>query len=127
YAIAKNKRIWICYDPSFTASAKNFEQLKILTTVGYAKYTNSYDIVRQFYADKPYEDLDATVFHDAIAPTLPERSEESLFYLKSRHNTQASVALTNRIDKAAAAAGIPLVIDDPSETTVQPLSWYGQH
>lgn len=36
YAIAQNKRIWICYDPSFTASAKNFDQLKILTTVGYA-------------------------------------------------------------------------------------------
>ncbi len=123
YAIAQNKRIWLCYDPTFTASATNFEQLKILTTVGYAKYSNSYDIVRQFLADRPYEDLESTIFRDVIEPNLPSTQQETLLYLKSRHNTQASVVLSNKIDRAATEAGVPLIIDDPAETTVEPLAW----
>lgn len=49
-----------------------------------------------------------------------------MLYLKSRHNTEASIALSKKVDKAAEAAGVPLIIDDPRESSVQSLAWYGE-
>lgn len=126
YAIAQNKRIWISYDPTIPELAAKFDQLKVLTTTGYSKCTNSYEIVRSFLTDKPFEDLKATIFDEAIAPTLPSEQRETLLYLKSRHNTEASVVLSTRVEKAARGTGLPLIIDDPRETTAQPLAWYGE-
>jgi len=126
YAIAVNKRIWLTYDPTLPDSATNFAKLQMLTTVGYAKYTNSHNIVHAFLSDKPFDDLAATVFEQAIKPNLPDGVKEILLYLKSRHNTEASVVLSQKTDKAAAAAGVPLIVDDPRESSVQPLSWYGE-
>jgi len=126
YAIGQNRRIWISYDPTMPELAAKFEQLKVLTTIGYAKCTNSYEIVRAFLTDKPFEDLKATIFDEAIAPTLPSAQRETLLYLKSRHNTEASVVLSAKVEKGARGAGLPLIIDDPRETTAQPLAWYGE-
>lgn len=126
YAIAQNKRIWISYDPTLPELAAKFQQLKILTTTGYAKCTNSYEIMRAFLTDKPFDDLAATIFNEAIAPTLPSEQKETLLYLKARHNTEASVVLSTKVDRAARGAGLPLIIDDPRETTAQPLAWYGE-
>lgn len=126
YAIAQNKRIWLIYDPTIPELAANFEKLKILTTVGYARYENSFDIVRKFLTEKPFEDLSSTIFSEVIQPMAFSASSQSLLYLKSRQNTEASVVLSNKIEKAANAAGIPLIIDDPRESNVQPLAWYGE-
>ena len=49
YAIAKNKRIWITVDRTYTASNAKLDDLRLLTTVGYAAYQNSRDIVQHFY------------------------------------------------------------------------------
>src|SRR5678816_1671645 len=38
YAIAKNKRIWLLLDTSIVEARKRFDQLRILTTVGYTAY-----------------------------------------------------------------------------------------
>jgi hypothetical protein len=66
YAISQNKRIWLLLDTLIVESTKRFEQLRILTTVGYARYCNSRDIEASFYTDKPYSDLDNTIFNTAI-------------------------------------------------------------
>lgn len=126
YAIAQNKRIWLIYDPTLPELNANFEKLRILTTVGYAKYENSHDIVRKFLNERPYEDLTATVFAEVIKPMTVRPPTESILYLKSRHNSDASVVLSNKIDKAAKAARTQLVLDDPRESSVQPLAWYGE-
>lgn len=49
YAIARDKRIWLVFDTSFTELRKQFDQFQILTTTGYSKYTNSDDIVNAFF------------------------------------------------------------------------------
>src|SRR5579863_3911983 len=36
FAIARKKRIWLVLDPTIVESRSQFEQLRILTTVGYA-------------------------------------------------------------------------------------------
>jgi hypothetical protein len=52
----------------------------------------------------------------------PEGQGDSIVYLKSRYDSDASVAVTRVLEDS----GIPMIIDDPSETTGQPLYWYGQ-
>ena len=41
YAIARGKRIWLILDDTYTETKNMFEQVKILTTVGYVSCCNS--------------------------------------------------------------------------------------
>jgi hypothetical protein len=122
YAIARDKRIWLVFDTSFTDLRKQFDQFQILTTTGYSKYTNSDDIVNAFFHDHPHLDLDNTIFRSSIKPTLSPEEVEALLYLKALHDTNASIRISNCLNDAE----IPRVLDDPKESGVQPLSWYGQ-
>ncbi len=45
FAIARNKRIWLIRDDSYTDSKKEFDQLRMLTTVGYSPYVNVDQII----------------------------------------------------------------------------------
>jgi hypothetical protein len=124
YAIAINRRIWLVLDTTFTSSKDHFEQLRILTTVGYSKYCNSKDLVAGFLKDEPYKDLQNTIFEKAIRPSLGPTVDEKILYLKSRHETEASVRISRRVDELR-SADIIIVVDDPKESTVQSLTWYG--
>lgn len=121
YSISKNKRIWVILDTSITESKMKFDQLRILTTVGYQDYRNSSDIKIGFFKERPYSDLTSTMFKESIEPLLTSGSRNALLYLKTRHDTDASRGLSKRIEKGK----IPVVIDDPKESTVQSLAWYG--
>jgi hypothetical protein len=122
YAIARDKRIWLVFDTSFTELRKQFDQFQILTTTGYAKYTNSDDIVNAFFHDHPHLDLNNTIFSTSIKPTLSPAEVEALLYLKALHDTNASIRISSCLNDAE----IPRTLDDPKESGVQPLSWYGQ-
>ncbi len=41
YAIGKRKRVWLLLDTSIEESKTLFDQLRILTTVGYSPYSNA--------------------------------------------------------------------------------------
>lgn len=123
FAIARNKRIWLIRDETYIESKKDFEQLKMLTTVGYTSYLNSEQIIRGFFAEKPHLTLAETVFKQSIEPSLsPLGTEDTLVYLKSRHDTEASVRVTRVLQDSK----ISMTVDDPRETAVQPIVWYGQ-
>ncbi len=124
YAIARNKRIWLAIDPSLTASRSDFHKLQILTTVGYSEYCNSHDLSGKFLKDQPWLDLTDTVFNTAIKIHLPQSARDTALYLKSRHQTEASTLISKEVSKASKALGLDLIVDDPRETTVQPLAWY---
>jgi hypothetical protein len=126
FAIARNKRIWLAIDPSVSETKADWSKLKILTVVGYSEYNNSDHLLAQFLKEQPWIDLNATIFNQAIKPNLPNDLYETLFYLKSRHITEASTLISKEISKASAAMGMPMMIDDPRETSVQPLAWYGE-
>jgi hypothetical protein len=126
FAIARNKRIWLVMDTTVVGDRIDFTKLKILTTVGYAEYCNSNDLQAKFLKEQPWIDLQATVFKSSIQPNLPTVVHETLLYLKSRHMTEASTFISKEIAEASTALGLPLIIDDPRETTVQPLAWYGE-
>jgi len=120
YAIGKQKRIWLLLDPSFTESKNLFDQLRILTTVGYAPYSNSRDIVDQFYEEQPWLDLQETIFARSIEPALQEHEENHLLYLKNQHETEASRKLSRLINSFK----LPTTLSDPKESSVQTLVWY---
>ena len=121
YAIAKNKRIWTILDSSRSNLSRDFIQAGLLSTVGYASYCSSVEIVKNFYSDRPHESLNDTIFERSIRPSLREDATESILYLKSRYDNEGSVRLSNRIQKSK----IPLIVDDPAETAAQSLTWFG--
>ena len=122
YAIAVNKRVWLTRDESYAEAKKDFEQLRLLTTIGFARYVNSEQIIKSFFSDRPQQTLSETIFKQSIEPLLEEAQAESIVYLKSRHDSDASVRVTRELEDS----GIPLIIDDPNETSVRPLHWYAQ-
>lgn len=124
YAIARNKRIWLLLDHSYVDSNAQFEQLKILTTVGYAKYSNSEQIVKGFYSDQPFSDLEKTLYDQVIKRNLSQTPPPKIVYLKSLHDTEASIRITNSIAELE-GEGIPVIVDDPKESAAQSLTWYG--
>lgn len=126
YAIARNKRIWIAIDRSYNETAEGFNKLKILTTVGYADYRNSDDLLAKFVSDNVVGDLDATIFNASIKPLLGNQNRETVLYLKSRHMSEASTVISKGVDQIARGMGCQLIIDDPRETAVQPLAWYSE-
>ena len=126
FAIARNKRIWLAIDPSVIETRADWAKLKILTVIGHSEYSNSDHLRAEFLKQQPWIDLDATIFNQAIKPNLPNSPQETLFYLKSRHITEASTLISKEVAKASTAMGIPMIIDDPRETSVQPLAWYGE-
>jgi hypothetical protein len=70
YAIGRNKRIWLILDESYTEGKRRFQQVRILTTVGYRPYANSEDIHRSFFIDSPHLTLERTIFKEEIEPHL---------------------------------------------------------
>src|SRR6185369_12966225 len=126
YAIATNKRIWLLLDPTHIDSKAQFEQLRVLTTVGYATYCNSGELIGRFNYDQPYSDLEATLYNQAIKRNLPQvaLTENRVLYLKCLHETEASTRVTNAIARLT-KLGVPVVVDDPKESAAQSLTWYG--
>lgn len=122
YAIARNKRIWLVLDTSFERHLKMFEQMRVLTTVGYAPCSNSGDIIKEFYRDSPMSDIGSTIYNDVIAPHLHVREDDHVLYLKSRHDNEASIGISRRIQ----AGRCSVIVDDPRESTIRNLTWYGE-
>ena len=127
FAIGRKKRIWILIDPNIQDSKHNYEKFKLLTTVGYTPYSNSQDIERKFYEEKPWEDLENTIYKEAIesiitsiTSRITSRNKDTLLYLKSGIETESSIKLSQSINHSR----IPIIVDDPKEVRTQTLSWY---
>ena len=124
FAIARKKRAWLIRDSTIPAENADFKQFRVLTTMGYREYLNSGDILASFYRDRPYESLAETVYDQVIEPSLRYSAGEHLLYLKSYYEDEASVKVTQYLASELNRKQIPLLIDDPREASVQPLSWY---
>jgi hypothetical protein len=110
FSIARDKRIWLVRDDSYLDSKTEFDQLRLLTTVGYRSYTNAEQIIKAFFVDKPHTTLDQTIYRESIEPLLgPSKHQEPFVYLKSRHDTEASVRVSRVLDSLTPKP----VLDDP--------------
>jgi hypothetical protein len=77
FAIARDKRIWLIRDDSYVDSKAEFDQLRLLTTVGYRSYTNAELIIKGFFADNPHSTLEDTIFRQSIEPLLGPSKEHA--------------------------------------------------
>lgn len=126
YAVARNKRIWLVLDTSRAAAKRDYDQLRLLTGIGYRPYVNSRDIINGFYQDHPFDDLTQTVLETLIKPLLtPGLPAAGCLYLKSRHETDADRKVSEAVVRYS-RNGLSYTIDDPNEARVQPLSWYAE-
>ena len=121
YAIARDKRIWLIFDTSYKKEKNMFNELKILTTVGYVSYSNSHHIVSGFYNNNPVTDIEKTIFRTEIEPNLKPGGSNSILYLKSLHENQAAMRVSQLLEKRLPGR---ITFDDPSES-IQSLTWYG--
>ena len=122
YAIAHRRRIWLLLNPHIERAKVEFSRFQLLTTVGYTSYSNSSDIVTEFYRDEPYNKVDQALYDELLRSAGPPSKRDALLYLRCSVNTEASLRLARRV----AAAPIRSVVDDPQEVRLQPLSWYVQ-
>jgi nucleoside 2-deoxyribosyltransferase len=122
YAIAHRKRIWLLLNPRIERAKADFDRFQLLTTVGYASYNNSSDIVSQFYREEPYNKLDQNLYDELLRAAGPPSKNDALLYLRCDVNTEASMRIARRVSSGP----IPSVIDDPQEVRLQPFTWYVQ-
>jgi len=95
----------------------------VLTTIGFHPYTNSDQLIKGFFADRPDEHLDQTIWKNSIAPVLATQlSSKTVLYLKNLHETEASLRVTRAIEESR----LDSVVSDPRETTVRPAYWFAQ-
>ncbi len=120
YAIAQKKSIYILYDPSLSKASVDFEQFQTLTTLGYARYSNSADIVNQFYRDQPFSDQREKLFDQLARASNDQVAVDYLLYLKPEVATEPA----NRITRRITSGQIPPLIDDPEDIRFQSASWY---
>ncbi len=123
YAIARDKRIWLIFDTLYKKEKNMFNELKVLSTVGYVPYSNSHHIVSGFYQNNPVADIEKTIFRTAIEPNLKPGGYSSILYLKSLHENQAAMRVSQLLEKRLPGR---ITFDDPSES-IQSLTWYGSH
>ena len=122
YAIARNRRIWLMLDGGVERSHPEVKSFQLLSTIGYRRYNNQYEIEAAFHDDHPYTTLDSTTYSDLLHPVVG-RAEKKLLYLQSLISTDASIKLSRRIERSP----LPSATDDPTEVRVQSLSWYAEH
>lgn len=118
YAIARRKRIWLILDDTYTETKTMFEQVRILTTVGYVSCCNSQNIVSGFNKDKPFADIESKIFR---APTEPNLKPCSILYLKSQHENQAALDISNLVQERFPGK---IIVDVRNKPAVQSLADY---
>jgi hypothetical protein len=123
YAIAKNKHVWILIDTSITRAREDFQELGLLSTIGYTDYSNSSQIVSKFFKSKPYEELATTIFDRHIKSSLfTDVASNGVLYMKSLYDTEPSI----KISKRMLDSPVRITIDDPNES-LKSLLWYAQN
>lgn len=120
YAIAKKKPIFLIFDNSIISSLNRYKELFLLTSVGYASYTNSRSIIDSFLYDKPYEQYNNNFFNNLISKIQIGNDRKSLLYLKNQIDTNYSRKISEKITEYR----LSCIVDDASESPVQSLTWY---
>lgn len=117
YAIAHKKKMRIFINQSLQNVKEEFKDFNLLTTIGFADYINSGQILNSLWSlvDDNEKDIFSSIMSGGIANNYC-----SLLYMKSFHDTNSSIYLTRAVEELK----IKLVVDDPKEVSTQTLDWY---
>ena len=78
YAIARKKRIFSFLDTNIEKAKSDFDKFNLIATIGYSPYSNTRDIINALYREEPYNDLQNTVYSQAVEPIIKKQSLISL-------------------------------------------------
>jgi hypothetical protein len=125
YAVGRARRIWLLLDGSDAEAKARWDRFRLLAGVGYRTWTNSDDIRDAYLIDQPHL-VDDTVYDQLIEPNLVDEPRgAAIFYMPMSYDTDASKLVDRRLN-IEARQGIRLIVSDPTESALNPLSWYAQ-
>lgn len=122
YAIGQKKKVWILFDPSIEASKRDFDELGLLNSIGYAEYRSASDILVKFFSEDPFSQT-TTLYEQLLGIKAGSSAgDPTLLYLKCPVPTESS----SRINRLISKSEIPPIVDDPKEISHQTFAWYAQ-
>ena len=125
YAIGRARRIWLLVDSSDAEAIAQWDRFRLLSSVGYRGWTSSEDIRNNYAADQPHL-AESTIYDQLIEPNLVnEPRGAAIFYMPMSWDTDAKLAVDRRL-AIEANQGVRLITADPTESALNPLSWYAQ-
>ena len=124
YAIACDKRTWLIFNKAHTEDENMFNELKVLSPVEYVEFYNSENIISGFYRSNLLGNLENTLFRKVIKPNIKPGGYNSILHLKSKYEDEAAMRVSHSLRKRLSNR---IIVDDPSESTVPLLDWYGKH
>jgi hypothetical protein len=125
YAIGRARRVWLLIDSSDQEAIARWERFRLLSAVGYRGWTSSEGIRNSYAVDQPHL-IETTIYDQLIEPSLVnEPRGAAIFYLPMSYDTDAKLAVDRRL-AIEANQGVRLIAADPTESALNPLSWYAQ-
>lgn len=125
YAIGRAKRIWLLIDKTDAEATTRWDRFRLLSGVGYRGWSSSEEIRNLYLTDLPHL-VETTVYDQLIEPTLTEEPRgAAIFYMPMSYDTDASIAIDRRLETES-RQGVRLITADPTESALNPLSWYAQ-
>jgi hypothetical protein len=124
YAIARGKPIWLTLDGTSSTATSSWHALGIARDIGYTKYRNSSDLIRNFARTDPLNTLEP-LYDSVIEASLPDRevARDGILYCTTFEPFEAANRL-NLLVESRQRFGMRVAIADPSESSVLPLRWY---
>lgn len=122
YAIGQKKAVWILFDPSIESAKRDFDELGLLSTIGYAEYRSASDVLKKFFSEDPF--AQSTTLYEQLlgVNTSFSAGDPTLLYLKCPDATESSARVSRHVLKSE----IPPIVDDPKEISHQTFAWYAQ-
>lgn len=119
FAIGIGAAIWPLVEEGIEKGDRLYSQIETLTTIGYSTFTNSKSIITKIRKKKPWERVPQFKLPAALGLEAT-REATGLLYIKSTHNDEPSLTISETLFKSP----LEIITDDPIETPFQPLSWY---
>lgn len=121
YAVGTNRKLWLLRDTS-VSSAREWDALPFLSTIGYSRYVNSDEFVAEYFKHVPHL-AEQTVLERFASGVSKTDDQPALFYVKALYETDPERRIYKRI-KEEERAGVRLVFADPQEASFETLGWY---
>ena len=121
YAISKKKPIFLIRNDTFIEANRKYQEFRLISIIGDIKYVNSQEITtgfNNFFLHRLSKDYYSEYFLENINN---EKKINALFRLKSRYNTNESIAISRLVSEYNS---INTIIDDPNEDKSYDLYWY---
>jgi hypothetical protein len=118
YAIAQKKILKIFLNPSINDAEKNYSNIKILKTIGYAKFLNAKDISKEF--QKSTVEEEALLIEKIIPGYEKIELERDVFLINIKNKNQAAID----IEDFLSILEKDCITNNEDEISYQPLAWY---